>query len=195
MSITLECAIPPPHLFQSRTLSWQSPYHSHTYPAPASSPAPVSPQSLQSSMSRLPESPLPSQDALHVPASAWYGPSISAPECSSEVCTSFLLPEWLLTCIHVDQLRLIQQLHDAPCVFYQPLTAHISVFLHGKTPSIYNTVGPICYNVSTHSLFSRLCSTRACQPVRRASIRRAVFVAPVKLASWATFSPVGPKSQ
>jgi hypothetical protein len=84
MSITLECAIPPPHLFQSRTLSWQSPYHSHTYPAPASSPAPVSPQSLQSSMSRLPESPLPSQDALHVPASAWYGPSISAPECSSE---------------------------------------------------------------------------------------------------------------
>ncbi|EMD69503.1 hypothetical protein GGP41_001340 [Bipolaris sorokiniana] len=84
MSITLECAIPPPHLFQSRPSSWQSPYHSHTYPASTSSPAPMSPQSLQPSMSHLPESPLPSHEAIHVPASAWYGPSISAPECSSE---------------------------------------------------------------------------------------------------------------
>ncbi|CAO2649756.1 Nn.00g010480.m01.CDS01 [Neocucurbitaria sp. VM-36] len=84
MSLVLEGAIPPPHLLQSRSASWPYPFHSHDYPAPASSPTSMSPQSLHSYLSRMPGSPVPSQEFHNMPASGWYGPSIPAPECHSE---------------------------------------------------------------------------------------------------------------
>ncbi|KAF1846147.1 uncharacterized protein K460DRAFT_417288 [Cucurbitaria berberidis CBS 394.84] len=79
----LERAIPPPHLHQDKSTSWPCSYQPHHYPAPTSSPGPMSPQSLHY-MSRIPESPDPSQEFHNLPASGWYGPSISAPECNNE---------------------------------------------------------------------------------------------------------------
>ncbi|KAI2480463.1 hypothetical protein Ptr902_08644 [Pyrenophora tritici-repentis] len=84
MSIIFESSIPPPHLLQNKTVAYPSAYHSHHYPAPASSPAPMSPQSLHSYMSHLSESPLPSQELTSLPTSGWFGPSLSAPECHNE---------------------------------------------------------------------------------------------------------------
>lgn len=98
MSLVLESAIPPHHLLPSRSSSWPCPYTSHDYPAPASSPAPMSPQSLQSYMSHMPESPVPSQEIHSLPSSGWYGPSISAPECHTEVGSSVPSLHGLLTC-------------------------------------------------------------------------------------------------
>ncbi|RAR09337.1 ER lumen protein retaining receptor [Stemphylium lycopersici] len=84
MSIILPGTIPPPHLLQSRTRSWPSPYQTYPYPATASSPTSMSPQSRHSYMPCLPESPLPSQELNGASTSGWYNPSISAPECPSE---------------------------------------------------------------------------------------------------------------
>ncbi|KAF2822476.1 hypothetical protein CC86DRAFT_448249 [Ophiobolus disseminans] len=84
MSLLLDAAGPPPHLHQIKSVSWPSPYNPHDYPAPASSPGPMSPQSLQSYMSHMSESPLPSQEINHLPTSSWYGPSVSAPECHNQ---------------------------------------------------------------------------------------------------------------
>lgn len=98
MSLVLEGAIPPSHLLQSRSASWPCPYPLHDCPASDSSPTPMSPQSLHSYMPRMPESPLPSQEMHSLPASGWYGPSISAPECHHEVCSPLALLRLLLTC-------------------------------------------------------------------------------------------------
>ncbi|KAG9194365.1 hypothetical protein G6011_04400 [Alternaria panax] len=84
MSLVLESAILPPHLLQDKPTSWPSPYHPQYYPAPGSSPASMSPQSLHSYMPRQSGSPLPSQELNSQPTSGWYVPSISAPECHSE---------------------------------------------------------------------------------------------------------------
>ncbi|OAK94124.1 hypothetical protein IQ06DRAFT_340637 [Phaeosphaeriaceae sp. SRC1lsM3a] len=85
MSLVLDSVGPPPHLLHSRTSSWPCPFDPHGYPAAtSSSPTPMSPQSLQSYMSHVPESPLPSQEVNTLPTSTWYGPSVSAPECHSQ---------------------------------------------------------------------------------------------------------------
>ncbi|KAF1940144.1 hypothetical protein EJ02DRAFT_467613 [Clathrospora elynae] len=84
MSIILDGPVPPPHLLQNRSASWPIPYHPHDYPAPALSPASMSPQPLHSYMSHMAEIPLPSQEVNSLPNSSWYSPSIPAPECHSE---------------------------------------------------------------------------------------------------------------
>ncbi|KAF2032884.1 hypothetical protein EK21DRAFT_86889 [Setomelanomma holmii] len=84
MSLALDGADPPSHLLQSKTLSWPCPYNPHDYPAHASSPTPMSPQSLQSYMSSVPESPLPQQDVNSLPSTGWYRPSVSAPDGQNE---------------------------------------------------------------------------------------------------------------
>lgn len=84
MALLLESVLPSSHPVQSRPASRSPPYTTYDYPAPYPSPALMSPQSLHSYMSRLPESPLPSQEINHLPASGWYGPSISAPNYHSE---------------------------------------------------------------------------------------------------------------
>ncbi|KAF1916548.1 hypothetical protein BDU57DRAFT_516723 [Ampelomyces quisqualis] len=81
MSLVLDTVGPPPHLVYSRTPSWPCPNDTHQYPASTSSPAPMSPRSLPSYMSHVPESPLPSQEINNLPASSWYSPSVSAPDC------------------------------------------------------------------------------------------------------------------
>jgi hypothetical protein len=91
MSLALDGLGPPPHLLQTKSVSWPCPYYPHDYPASASSPAPMSPQSLQSYMSHMPESPSPAQDISSLPTSTWYGPSVSAPDCQNQVRT-LLLP-------------------------------------------------------------------------------------------------------
>jgi hypothetical protein len=88
MSLVLGNVGPPPHLLQSR-VSWPCPPDSYQYPASTSSPAPMSPRSLQSYMSHVSESPLPSQEVDALPTSSWYGPSISAPECLNHVSPAY----------------------------------------------------------------------------------------------------------
>jgi hypothetical protein len=91
MSLVLDSVGPPPHLLHSRAESWPCPFDPHPYPASTSPPAPMSPQSLQSYMSHIPESPLPSQEVNHLPTSTWYGPSVSAPDCHNHVSTASVL--------------------------------------------------------------------------------------------------------
>jgi hypothetical protein len=122
MSLVLDSAGPPPHLLQSRAVSWPCPFDSHQYPASTSSPAPMSPRSLQSYMSHIPESPLPSQEANTLPTSSWYGPSISAPECLNHVslayfaksCHSRLIPRVATPHIANMCLRIQRQSHFRP---------------------------------------------------------------------------------
>jgi hypothetical protein len=86
MSLVLDSVGPPPHLLQSRTPEWHYPYAVHYgYPASSSSPAPMSPQSLQSYMPHGPETPIPSQELSSLPTSTWCSPSVSAPECYAQV--------------------------------------------------------------------------------------------------------------
>jgi hypothetical protein len=88
MSLVFDSVGPPPHLLQSRPLSWSNPYVFQEYPASTSSPAPMSPKSLQNYTSYVPESPLPSQEVNNLPASSWYSPSVSAPEYHAPVRTT-----------------------------------------------------------------------------------------------------------
>jgi hypothetical protein len=170
MSIILEGAILPPHHLQNKSASsWPSPYHHRYYPAQGSSPAPMSPQSHQPYISRLPESPLPSQELNSQPSAGWYSPSISAPECHTEVCTSPLLRDRLLICGCLDHLRLIW-LYASTRIVGQSLTACIYVSLLCKSCSIHRTV--ILSNISRHRLLSGLSGTRIYTPIRRAPIRR-----------------------
>lgn len=85
MSVILDGALPPPHLLQSRSASWTYPYSPYEHPAQVSSPPSMSPRSVRSYMSRIPESPLPPQDLTNMPTSAWYSPSVSAPASHNEV--------------------------------------------------------------------------------------------------------------
>ncbi|KAH7066172.1 hypothetical protein BKA63DRAFT_426012 [Paraphoma chrysanthemicola] len=78
MSIVLDALAFPPHLLQNKSVSWPYPYD-----PPAT---PMSPQPLQSYMSQVPdESPSPSQEINSIPTSAWYSPSLSAPEGHDQV--------------------------------------------------------------------------------------------------------------
>jgi hypothetical protein len=158
MSIILEGAILPPHHLQDKSASsWPSPYHPQYYPAPASSPGTMSPQSLHSYMSRLPESPLPSQELNGQPTPGWYGPSISAPECHSEVCTSPLLRDRLLIYGCLDHLCHIW-LFTSTRIGGQLVTAYVYVSLRSNRPSVHCTI--ISSHLSRHRLFSRLSGAR-----------------------------------
>ncbi|KAL5113237.1 hypothetical protein ACEQ8H_008891 [Pleosporales sp. CAS-2024a] len=86
MSLILDSAGPPPHLLPSRSVPWPHPYDlpDCECPAASSSPAPMSPQSLQSYMTHVTDRPLPSQEVNGLPTSTWYNPSVSAPECHAQ---------------------------------------------------------------------------------------------------------------
>lgn len=84
MALLLESALPSSHPVQSRSASHSPPYTTYDYPASNTSPVLMSPQSLHSYLSRLPEATVPSQDINNIPASGWYGPSISAPSYHTE---------------------------------------------------------------------------------------------------------------
>jgi hypothetical protein len=190
MSLLLEASIPPPHLLQSRSASWSSPYIPQHYPAPASSPAPMSPQSLHSYMSQISESPLPSHEVNSLPTSGWYGPSIPAPECHSEVCISPLLRVWLLICGCPDQLRLIFPLYDPTHVDYQPFTTrdHLLIFRKNTDSNIR------CY-LSKIRLLQRLSGSRVNTPLRRASIRYKKRFASVQVSFEEAVTPNGASPQ
>lgn len=84
MPALLESAVPPPpHLHLSTNSPWPS-YNSHCYGSSASSPTPMTPESLNTFVPRLHDSPLPSQEAVP-PSSTWFGTSVSAPDVHSEV--------------------------------------------------------------------------------------------------------------
>lgn len=88
--------MPPPHLQLATTSPWP-PYNTHCYPPTASSPTPMTPESLTSYVPRLHDSPLPSQEAGGVPSSGWFGHSIPAPDAQNEVCQMFSSPLSTLT--------------------------------------------------------------------------------------------------
>jgi hypothetical protein len=133
MTLALDCAGPPPHLLQGKSDSWPCPYNPHEYPAPESSPSPMSPQSLQSYMSNMSDSPLSSQELNHLPSSSWYGPSVSAPD-SHQVRT---FPVSLRTLTHgcPEWLRRIWPISASAYVFCCSLTTHIFIRLLVKTTS------------------------------------------------------------
>jgi len=84
MPALLETAVPPPPHLQLATNSPWPPYNNHCYPSTASSPTPMTPESLTAYGPRLHDSPLPSQEAS-VPSSGWFGASVSAPDAQNEV--------------------------------------------------------------------------------------------------------------
>ena len=93
MPAILESAVPhPPHLHLSTASPW-SPYNSHCYGSSASSPTPMTPESLNTFVPRLHDSPLPSQEA--VPSSNWFGTSVSAPDAQNEVRLHAHMPRCL----------------------------------------------------------------------------------------------------
>lgn len=92
MPAILESAVPqPPHLHLSTASPW-SPYNSHCYGSSASSPTPMTPESLTTFVPRLHDSPLPSQEAA--PSSNWFGTSVSAPDAQNEVRLHAHMPRW-----------------------------------------------------------------------------------------------------
>ncbi|KAF1968033.1 hypothetical protein BU23DRAFT_541840 [Bimuria novae-zelandiae CBS 107.79] len=87
MPAILESAVPqPPHLQLSTTSPWP-PYNSHCYGSSASSPTPMTPESLTAFVPRLHDSPLPSQEAP--PSSTWFGASASVPDAQNETFSAF----------------------------------------------------------------------------------------------------------
>ncbi|KAJ4991240.1 hypothetical protein SVAN01_03368 [Stagonosporopsis vannaccii] len=74
----VEDAVPPPHLFPGKSATWPSSYVSQTYPL-SSSPAAKSPQ-LPQTYDRIHVKPMPSHNINHLPASGWYGPSMTSNE-------------------------------------------------------------------------------------------------------------------
>jgi hypothetical protein len=175
MSLVLDSVGPPPHLLHSRTPSWPCPYdtHQHQYPASTSSPAPMSPQSLQSYMSHVPESPLPSQEINTLPASSWYSPSVSAPECHSQVpkyCLFSLSP--VAHAVLLEWLRRIWPIYASAYVVHHPVTAHFYLHLPGKAASIKCADRTIsCSNVSDLRPCQGLSITRFIAPVRRTPVK------------------------
>ncbi|KAK7186754.1 hypothetical protein PSPO01_07288 [Paraphaeosphaeria sporulosa] len=95
MPAILESAVPPPpHLQLSTTSPWPS-YSSHCYGSSASSPTPMTPESLTTFVPRLHDSPLPTQEAP--PSSSWFGASVSAPDAQNEVRQPLTCPAIMLT--------------------------------------------------------------------------------------------------
>jgi hypothetical protein len=78
MSLKVEDAVSPPHLFQGRSATWPSSYNSQACSL-GSSPAPKSPQPAHPYMDRMHESPMSSDNINSLPTSGWYDPSIMAP--------------------------------------------------------------------------------------------------------------------
>jgi hypothetical protein len=170
MSLVLDGVVPPPHLLQSRSASWPCPYNLHAYPAPGSSPTPMSPQSLHSYMSHMPESPLPSQESNHLPTSGWYGPSVSAPDCHHEVSTSDTHKNHLLTHHFVDWLRPIQAICASTYVFHGPIITCFNLPVCGKRTNI--DYASRCISKCPLSHFRscpRDCIARVIAPIRRIS--------------------------
>ena len=163
MSIILEGAILPPHHLQDKSASsWPSPYHPQYYPALASSPGTMSPQSFHSYNPRLPESPLPSQELNCQPTTGWYAPSISAPECHSEVCTSPLLRDRLLICRRLDHIRLIW-LYTSTHGAGQLVTACVCILLLSNSSSVHYAF--VNSHLSRYRLLSGLRGTRVYTPI------------------------------
>lgn len=95
MPALLESAVPPPpHLQLSTTSSWPS-YSSHCYGSSASSPTPMTPESLTTFVPRLHDSPLPTQEIP--PPSNWFGASVSARDAQNEVRQPLTSPASKLT--------------------------------------------------------------------------------------------------
>ncbi|KAL5459726.1 hypothetical protein PMIN07_005650 [Paraphaeosphaeria minitans] len=87
MPSILESAVPPPpHLQLSTTSPWPS-YSSHCYGSSASSPTLMTPESLNTFVPRLHDSPLPTQEAPT--SSSWFGASVSAPDAQNETYGAF----------------------------------------------------------------------------------------------------------
>ncbi|KAF2848493.1 hypothetical protein T440DRAFT_166712 [Plenodomus tracheiphilus IPT5] len=84
MALSLESAPPSSRTVLSRPASRSSPYTIYDYPAPNPLPVLMSPQSLHSYLSHLPETQATSQELDSLPVSGWYGPSISAPNYHGE---------------------------------------------------------------------------------------------------------------
>ena len=91
MSMVHEVAAPPPHLLQNRSPSWSTSLPSYNYFTTPLSPVPMSPQSLHSYMSRVPESPVPPHGLHNLPTSGWFGSSILAHDSHNEVCIALTL--------------------------------------------------------------------------------------------------------
>ncbi|KAH6639321.1 hypothetical protein C7974DRAFT_388249 [Boeremia exigua] len=76
MSLKIEDAVPPPHLFSSRSATWPSSYASQAGSL-GSSPAAKSPQPSHA-FSRMHERPMSSHNIDNLPTSGWYDPSMTA---------------------------------------------------------------------------------------------------------------------
>jgi len=76
MSLVVEDAVPPPHLFSGRSATWPSSYTSQTCSL-GSSPAIKSPQPPHT-YGRVQDSPMSSHSIPNLPTTGWYNPSIAA---------------------------------------------------------------------------------------------------------------------
>lgn len=76
MSLQVEEAVPPPHLFSGRSATWPSSYTSQACSL-GSSPALKSPQ-LPHTFSRMHESPMSSHNINNLATTGWFDPSVAA---------------------------------------------------------------------------------------------------------------------